>query len=188
MRFLAANIACSVFQFIVLLILGAMFSVMRLISGSFFWDISEHHQSGLSIVLLVSYAIFFGSCYAFVWFVYWFVQFNDGIKWFYWKVAFSTLPLVTLLIIFNPKPNPMAMIPMSIAEYQFEFSCIVTGIILFPLYSVSIYKFVLQSSAHKVRNTTVLCSVLLLLGSVLFVSSWNMMPIIYQGIEYSAPF
>jgi len=155
----------------VLLILNVMFGIMRLISAPLFWDIYDY--------LLFCYAIFFGGCYAFVWFFFWFVQFNDGIKWFYWKVTFSTLPLVTSLIMFNPKPNPMAMIPLTIEELQFMFSCMVTSIILFPLYSVSIYKFVLRSSAHKVRNTAVLCSVLFLLGSVLFVSSWNMMPLLY---------
>ncbi|GIM45126.1 hypothetical protein DNHGIG_06750 [Collibacillus ludicampi] len=177
-QFLTINIACSFVQIIVLFILGVLLFFIGFFSGQFIWQVSGNAQLGLMIAPILSCAIIF-SVYAFVWFVYWLVLFKEeGIKWFYWRVAFATLPLVIMLIMFNPQPDPMAMIPI---PTEFDFSCLITGIILFPIYSVSIYKYVLleQSSSHKVRNTIVLCVVMLMLGSVSFLSSWKMMDFIY---------
>jgi hypothetical protein len=180
-QFLAINMMCSFVQIIVLFILGVLLFYIWFFLGQFIRIISGSGTLAFIIASIISCATGV-SVYAFVWFLYWLMSFKEeGIKWFYWRVAFATLPLVIMLIMFNPKPDPMAMIPI---PTEFDFSCLVTGIILFPIYSVSIYKYVLlkQSSSRKVRTTLVLCAVMLLLGSVIFLSSWGMMDLIYKGL------
>lgn len=68
---------------------------------------------------LIGEAIFLSRLYAVFWLMFWEVANgpNGNIKWFYWKVVFSTLPYLLALAVFDP--NPMAMIPTSHAEYRF---------------------------------------------------------------------
>lgn len=117
------------------------------------------------------------AAYGVIWFVFWSRLFKDGIKWFYYRVIFSIIPLIIILFMFDPRPNPMAMITMPSEPI---FSSIVTGIILFPIYSIAIYKFILQSGKHRKKNIIWIVTLMMLIGSVIFISSWNLMNIIYK--------
>lgn len=180
LNFLGVNIACSFFQVMVLLILIAFQAVLWFGSGQIMWYVFGNAQQGLDIAPIISWAIVY-IVYALVWFIFWVILFSGEVRWFYWRVTFSTLPLVVALIMFNPTPNPMAMIPLSIAETKFQFSTIVTGIVLFPIYSIGIYKFILLKPSKKVRikNTIYVCVTMILIGSLVFTTSWNLMQKIY---------
>ena len=175
-NFLVSNISCSLFQILVLISLGILQFFIWFICGRIIWAFSGGSQLASEVSLIISY-ITISCIYGMAWFVFWRVLFKDGIKWFYYRVAFSIIPLIAALLMFNPVPDPLAMITM---PKEPIFSCLVTGIILLPIYSGSIYKLILQSNKNKVRNTIVLFIAMLLLGSLIFVSSWNMMHIIYK--------
>jgi hypothetical protein len=180
LNFLATNIACSLFQLIIHLVLVMIQFMLWFMSGQFIWHLSGDAQLGLNIAPFISWGTVF-SGYAVVWFVFWWVLSAEQIKWFYWKVGFSTLPLLIALIMFNPKPDPMAMIPLSISEMKFQFSSVVTGIVLFPLYSIGLYKYVFRKHPKSIwRHTVYVCLFMIGIGSLLFLISWNIMPHIYK--------
>lgn len=174
--FLVTNISCSLFQIIILIFMSVLQFCTWYFSGNLIWAFSGNSQFASDVSPIISYIII-AIIYGAIWLIFWSLLFNDGIKWFYYKIAFSIIPLVLALFMFNPIPNPMAMIPMPTEPV---FSCLVTGIILLPIYSTLIYKFILQTYKHKLRNTIVLCCVMLSLGSLIFVWSWSMIHIIYR--------
>jgi hypothetical protein len=175
-KFIATNISCSILQVFILACLCILQFIILFIFGGIIYFISGDNGFSSAITLVISYSVII-IIYGIAWFVFWSSLFKDGIKWFYWRVVFSIIPLVVFLLTFDPTPNPMAMITF---EQEPIFSCLVTGVILFPIYSVSIYKFILQSSINKKRNTIFLFLGMLLLGSLIFYSSWNIMHLIYK--------
>ncbi len=175
-RFLAINIVCSVFQFFVLFLLGGCLFFVTWVSGNIIWEISGSARLSSQMAPIIGCLLVLGM-YAVAWFIYWFVLFEaERMKWLYWRVAFATLPFAILLFMYDPRPDPMAMIPV---PKEFGFSVLVTGMALFPIYSVSLNKYVLPKQPFSRRNMVVLCVVMILLGSLLFLSSWTMMPVIY---------
>jgi hypothetical protein len=171
--FLAANISCSLFQVVVLICLA--------VSQFFIWFILGALGVGSFMkdqftVDIITYAIT-AAIYGVVWLGFWSFLYKNGIKWFYYRIFFSIIPLVAALIMFNPAPNPMAMLPR---PPEPTFSSLVTGIILLPIYSVLIYKFVLQSSVKKVRNYIFVCLSTLFAGIIIFFASLSLMHIFYK--------
>lgn len=145
-------------------------------SGQLIGHLTGNAQLGLNMSPFISWGTVF-SGYAVIWFIFWGALSIEKIKWFYWKVSFSTIPLFFALILFNPKPNPLAMIPLSIQEIKFQFSALVTGIVIFPLYSISLYKYVFMKHPKFIRrNVGYVCLSMIGLGSLLFLIIWSIMP------------
>lgn len=165
LEFIIVNVFCIIFQSVILIGMGIVQFITWFISG------------GNNII---SYAVII-IIYAVVWFVFWRILFEYAVRcfrWFYIIVIFSVIPIILALWLFNPiQTNPLPMITMPLEP---EFSSLVAGIILFPLYSISIYKFILQSNKHKNRNAVFLCAAMLLLGSGIFVISWRNMYLFYK--------
>jgi hypothetical protein len=173
-RFLGANLSCSLFQFVVIAILGIVLFPIGFISAQFFRIITGSSNIGFVAGAVISCGTVFTS-YALVWFLYWRLLFDHGIKWFYWRVFLSTIPLVLLLWKINLHPDPIAMISI---PPEFNFSVLVTSIVLFPIYSIGIYRYVLEKQIQK-KNTIIFILVMMMLGSVIFLSSWNALSFVY---------
>jgi hypothetical protein len=172
--FLGANLSCSLFQLVVIAILGIVLFPIGFISGQFFRLLTGSNEIGFVAGVVISCGTVFAS-YALVWFLYWRLLFNHGIKWFYWRVFLSTSPLVLLLGKINLHPDPIAMIPI---PPEFNFSVLVTSIVLFPIYSIGIYRYVLAKQIQW-KNTIILVLIMMVLGSVIFLSSWNALSFVY---------
>lgn len=183
-NFLVANISCSIFQIFVLMFLGYLQLFILYIFGGIISSLLGNSEFALNIPD-VSIYIIIAVIYGVFWLCFWRMLFKDGIKWFYYRIFFSIIPLIVVLMMFNPTPDPMAMLPM---PKEPIFSCLVTGIILLPIYSVLIYKFILQSSINKVRNSILVCIVTIIIGSLIFYGSWNMMDVIYSYFEFKPLF
>jgi hypothetical protein len=182
--FLVANISCSLFQIFVLMFLGYVQLFILFIFGGIISILLGNGEFALNIPDVTIYIII-AVIYGVFWLCFWRMLFKDGIKWFYYRIFFSIIPLIVALMMFNPTLDPMAMLPM---PKEPIFSCLVTGIILLPIYSVLIYKFILQSSINKVRNSILVCLVTILIGSLIFYESWNMVSVIYSYFEFKPLF
>jgi hypothetical protein len=161
--FLGANISSSLFQLIILAFLaGSNFFIMYF-SAIFIMPFTKNGYVTQNTSEIITYAIT-AVIYGIVWLVFWRSLFNNGIKWFYWRVLFAEIPLILILLVFDPTPNPMAMLPRPSEPI---FSSLVTAIILLPIYSILIYKFILQKDDNNVRNTILVCFVTMIIGTLL---------------------
>lgn len=163
--FLVSNMLTLLFQGILLVVIGLIWGHLRLI----FLFIMDDHIGSIITAFITS------GLYGLAWYLFWSNSFHGKIKWFYSRVALAIIPLVILLILFDPVPDPMAMIPVKTEPI---FSCIMTGIILLPIYSVSLYKFVLPYPTRKVKKY-ILFLAMIVLGSAIYALSWNTMHLIY---------
>lgn len=162
-----------------MVILAALEVYIWLASGATIWAVSGNGEIASNISIIIGY-VAIAVIYGVVWLGFWSVLYKNGIRWFYFRIAFSILPLIAALLMFDPRPDPMAMIPMS---KQPVFSCLVTGIILLPIYSMLIYRFILKVSVNRVRNTILVCFVTIVIGSLIFSAGWNIMHVIYKYSE-----
>lgn len=175
-NFIITNILCSILQVAILVCLGIIQMLTWFICTQINYFSFRVFGFYYNIPLLISYSVII-IIYGIVWFIFWSCLYKEGIKWFYYRVIFSIIPLIVVLLKFNPAQDPMAMISF---KQEPIFSSLVTGVILLPIYSVLIYKFILQSKINKKRNSFFVCLGMLVLGSLIFVSSWNTMNIIYK--------
>lgn len=124
--------------------------------------------------------ILFACIYGAGWFFYWKMQQNMSLKQLGWKVFMATLPLSIPLLLFNPVDHPMAMIPISFTDYQFNFMLYITTIVLFPIYSIALWRFVFENKTKQIRKTALTFALLFLLGIGCAYTSWSIMPMFYQ--------
>jgi hypothetical protein len=178
----AINIACGLFQIALIGFLGiAVFYIGGYILEGLIWAVTGNAKLGLTLGPIFStiISIFF---YAIGWYGFWNMLYHDGRKqWFYTRVAFGLIPLIALLCIFRPSPpDPMSMQLVNISN-QFIFSTEVTAIILFPLYSIGLYRYVLPIGIkNSLKNFIFVCLIMLIIGSVIYPIAWNTMQIIYK--------
>lgn len=174
-NFLIANISCSLFQLFALVTLAFTRFFIWFFSGQFLWSVFGDSEIVLVLPDAISY-ISVAMIYGGVWLGFWKILHDGRIRWFYWRLIFALIPLFAALLMFDPEPNPMAMIPVPAEPI---FSSLITAIILLPIYSILIYRFILQSTINKVRNSIFICLVTIFIGSLIFYGSWNMMHVIY---------
>ena len=117
-QFIVSNLGCASYQFLTLIMLNVAEGLTGLFFGGFFWKIDQTQVVGAKVLPLIGEAVFLSGLYSVLWLMFWEVTRapNGNIKWFYWKVVFSTLPYLLALAAFDPIPNPMAMIPTPHAE------------------------------------------------------------------------
>lgn len=131
-------------------------------------------DDGLSYCLVAAF-------YAWLWFLIWKLNVENGDRWFRSKIIVSEIPLLVGLYFVPKMPDLEAMVP-----YHPEpiFSAVVTAIILFPVYSVLIRKYLLHrqsaDKARRKRKIILICSLMYALGIAIFVISWNIMHLIYH--------
>ncbi|MGO0062977.1 hypothetical protein ACTID9_23650 [Brevibacillus fluminis] len=171
--FVLKNVACSVFQ---LIVLGAAV-VLQFILWLFCGQLTAHGfafpAQASDLASYISWSVIFVG-YAFVWYVFWWMVTQHGGRWFYWKMAFATIPLVAGLILFNPQQDPQAMIPLSAGEMKFRFSTIATGTVLFPLYAIALRMFVFQGEGRSMWKRAILAGlVIVVIGCLVFAASWH---------------
>lgn len=174
LKFWAITILSFVFQLIVLLFFTFIQFFLWFGSGKIIGHLFGDAQVGMAGAPFISWTIVI-ALYAFIWFIYWWIMYEVDHRWLYGRIACTTLPFVIAFYLFNPNPDPMAMIPLSPAEIKLRFSLIVTGIVLFPLYSIGLNKFVFtqQTRNRKVRNARLVCLMMIGIGSAIFAISWN---------------
>lgn len=184
LNFIISNVSCSLFQILVMINLSVAQFIIWLFSGYLILSVYDHGEISIYIPYAISY-ISIALIYGIAWFGFWSILYKGHIKWFYSRLLFSIIPLLGILMTFDPTIDPMEMIP---TPREPIFSSIVTAIILLPIYSILTYKFVLQSNVNKTRNTIFICVITSLIGLLIFCGSWNMMSIIYSFFKFKPLF
>lgn len=144
-------------------------------AGRIIYEITGDREAAYNWAIIISYS-FVAVVYGLAWIEYWRSVNKRGIKWFYSRIIVSLIPFIIVLVRFNPKPDPMAMINF---PPEPMFSSLVTAIILTPIYSLLIDRFILKAKEHKARNTILIYLITLIIGGIIFAISWNVMWIFY---------
>jgi hypothetical protein len=163
--FLVSNMLTLLFHGVLLIVIGSIWGHLRLI---FLFIMDDQIGSIITSFIIAGF-------YGLAWYRFWSNSFHGKIKWFYSRVTLAIIPLVIFLILFDPVPDPMAMISVKTEPI---FSCLMTGIILLPIYSLSLYKFVLPYPIRKVKKYILLLA-MIVLGSGIYALSWNTMHLMY---------
>lgn len=181
--FIITNILCSMFQIFVVGILAIAQLPIEILSYQVIGGILGDWKIASDISPFVSY-ISIALSYGIIWLGFWHVlsKVSEGhIKYFYWKLAFSIIPLLVILNFFDPRPNHMAMIAI---PKEPIFSSLFTSIILLPIYSILIYKFILNREVNKIKFMIFVSLVTFFVGALIFYGSLNYMDVIYSFFNY----
>lgn len=175
-RFMLENALLFLIQSIAVVMLYIIQFISWLVSGWILYAVAKGRIELNYTTIGLSYGLI-AVLFAFLWLAVWKLNSKYGLKWFYSKIAFAEIPLLVALFFIKKTPDPSAMIP-----YQPEplFSALVTAVILFPTYSILAEKYVLSGNKHIKRNFILIGVSMLLAGLAIFISSWNVMHLIYH--------
>jgi hypothetical protein len=173
--FLFGGISALIFQ---LFFGGTLYIVYGFIALFFFPNNSAPHFIE---------TIIFAGLYGVGWFFYWkrrsVLSINESflnMQELIWEVFMATLPIIVILIIFDPSPNHMAMIPTSFEEYRYIFMLYFITLILFPIYSLLLNRYVFLSKTSQCRKTAIMLTLIFLIGISCSYISWSIMPMMYK--------
>lgn len=187
-RLVLENFLCLSAQSVILFVLYFLQSFIWFFSGWILypidWIVDHVFDPSYYITFLLSYGLSYGlvaAVYARLWFLIWKLNVENGDRGFRSKLIVSEIPLLVGLYFVPKMPDLEAMVP-----YHPEpiFSAVVTAIILFPVYSVLIRKYLLHresaDKAQRKRKTISICLLMYSLGIAIYVVSWNIMHLIYH--------
>lgn len=165
--YIALVFAGVILQFVLLLVLD-LTQLMSWIFGNIISGFFTQKSTAVpDIPLVFSYLLIIFLFGAF-WFLYWrylYQYYQNAVKWFYFNVVLTEIPIINTFALVKKVPDPDAMIPYQPFPLV---NCITTGMILFPIYSICLYYFVFKASANKKRNAAILYAALLVLGVAVF--------------------
>lgn len=179
-RLIVENFLCLSAQSVILFVLYFLLLLIWLICGWILYAVVGHIFDVYYVSILLSYCLV-AAVYAHLWFLMWKLNVENGDRWFRSKLIISEIPLLVGLYFVPKMPDLEAMVP-----YHPEpiFSAVVTAIILFPVYSILIRKYLLHresaDKAQRKRKIILICSLMYALGIAIFVASWNIMHLIYH--------
>ncbi|KEO82415.1 hypothetical protein [Tumebacillus flagellatus] len=113
--------------------------------------------------------------YAGIWYFIWRVMYEEGqIRFFYPKLGFALLPLLLAVLLYHPVPADPNQASMMLVDIPIELirSSILTALILLPIYSIGLYRFVFPCRQPK-RKFALLTLCLLLVGSAVYSVAWR---------------
>ncbi|MBL0386796.1 hypothetical protein JJB07_09035 [Tumebacillus sp. ITR2] len=100
--------------------------------------------------LVVAGLVYLG--YVFVWYMIWLLQFENGkISFFYSKLGFALVPLVVALALYQPVDPAQATMAILDVPDELIRSSLLTALVLLPLYSIGLVRFVLP----KTKKTSI---------------------------------
>lgn len=181
----AVNLGSCVFQAFLVAFLGIfVFYLGGYLTGEIVWGVTGDGHLGIVVGPIAS-AIVAGILYCIAWPIFWTVVHpNPPGKWRYGHVLFAWIPLVFLLVTYRPStPGPMSMQLVNMPN-AFVFSTIVTAVILFPLYSLWIYRYLLtptQTARSRAAVTQLLS--LVIVGALVYPSAWHTMHFVYGSVS-----
>lgn len=127
-----------------------------------------------SLILFPGYAVIW-------WFIWRFMLPNYETPRFYFNLLFATLPLLFLMLAFiyrHPTPNYTLMIPLLPQDIYIEFSTLVSGMVLFPLYSILLYQVIFPETCLMPRllKSCISLAGLIGIGAGIFALSFHYLP------------
>jgi len=179
-----------IFQSIILTFLAVIGGFLILTTPEPFAGLTSYLPSGHHLTVIRIWILSFGFLYGLIWYVYWWMirtlNCTNTIKAFPVQILASWLPLIAVVYYSNPVSRPDAMIPPSKAVIILDMSLILIAAILFPLYSIVIYRFVILAESNTGGKCTRLVIVWILFSAAcicLLPIVWQVAPRIYHGIE-----
>jgi len=131
-----------------------------------------------------------GAPLALIWLGFWWMLYGlaEGgiIRLFYLHLLFAYLPLAGALLLINPAGSPGAMVPTFAGEVTFGISMALTAAVLFPFYSIGVYRFVISAAVSprwKIGRFLFLCLIFSVIGLGLLAVIWPLAPQLYPGIS-----
>lgn len=175
-RFILVTLSANLFQIATLICVMFIQLMLWLNTGILF----SQHTGTRDLINIITTVIAYGLgviFYGIVWYYYWYFLYKETIRWFYYRVIFSILPLILYLRIFQPVPtNQLVMITHDMKPL---FSCVVTGILVLPVYSILLYKYVIPKVKRK-KSFVYVVIFTLVIGSLVFMTSYMMMDTLYN--------
>lgn len=171
------------------LIGGFSYFLLLFPASPYFWGEGAHDYPMSKLVWIGVHFLLAGGAFALPWLGFWWMLYglaeNGRIRLFPLHLLSSYLPLIGVFLLINPVYYPDAMIPSSAGEMTFFICMAMSAVLLFPFYSIGVYRFVLRPSTkpRKFYRFLLLCSVFAALGLLLLPLLWQLAPCIYPGLS-----